>query len=55
MTTPAKTRAPARGKEDGGEKDSRKDGRTFDLALMMRLSVYVRKYAAGLTVSEVPA
>jgi len=33
------------------EKDARKDGKTFDLALMVRLSAYVRKYARGLAVS----
>ena len=36
---------------DQARNEVRKDGRTFDLALMLRLSVYVRKYAAGLTVS----
>ena len=36
-----------------GARDRRKDGRTFDLALMVRLMAYVRKYAAGLTVSIV--
>jgi len=34
-------------------KRDRKDGRTFDLALTLRLTVYVRKYAAGLAVSIV--
>ena len=38
---------PRRPREERGAKE----GRTFDLALMMRLTVYVRKYAAGLAVS----
>ena len=47
MTAVAPAQAPR------GDKGNKKDGRTFDLALMLRLSVYVRKYAAGLAVSVV--
>ena len=42
---------PGGRQDDRKRRDATKDGRTFDLALMMRLSVYVRRYAAGLTVS----
>jgi ATP-binding cassette subfamily B multidrug efflux pump len=42
---PEKGRAPT----DGGRRG--KDGRTFDVALILRLTAYVRKYATGLAVS----
>jgi len=51
MSAPVKGRAATPARDDRGEKDGRRDGRTFDLALMLRLSVYVRKYGAGLAVS----
>ena len=45
--------APAPRTAEATRKERRRDGRTFDLRLTLRLTVYVRKYAAGLAVSVV--